>query len=165
MTNAPWQRAYIGLGANLGDARATLRQALDWMAGWPLSRLVAVSGFYQSAPIQAQGPDYTNAVAALDTGWSADRLLAELQSLERASGRERPYQNAPRTLDLDLLLLGQTRLNSDHLVLPHPRLHQRAFVLRPLLELAPELVVPGLGRLADRLASVAGQRATRLAQA
>jgi 2-amino-4-hydroxy-6-hydroxymethyldihydropteridine diphosphokinase len=152
------QRAYIGLGANLGDARATLQAAVDSIAQLPQTRLVARSGDWRSAPVQAEGPDFINAVAAVDTTLAPHDLLAELQRIEQAHGRSRPYRNAPRTLDLDLLLHGDHALDTPRLTLPHPRLHERAFVLRPLAELAPGLVIAGRGPLADLLAAVAGQR-------
>jgi 2-amino-4-hydroxy-6-hydroxymethyldihydropteridine diphosphokinase len=103
-----------------------------------------------------------NAVAALDTTLEPRQLLAALQSIEQAHGRERPYRNAPRTLDLDLLLHGATELATPVLSLPHPRLHERAFVLAPLAELAPGLVVPGRGAVRDLLAAVAEQRIAKL---
>lgn len=159
---APWQRAYIGLGANLGDPLATLAQACAAIKRWPGCRWVAVSAPWRSAPVDAVGPDFFNAVLAIDTPLEARELLARLQALESQHGRQRPYRHAPRTLDLDLLLLGATVSDDPALRLPHPRLHQRAFVLRPLLELAPELQAPGLGRLADHLPAVAGQRVERL---
>jgi 2-amino-4-hydroxy-6-hydroxymethyldihydropteridine diphosphokinase len=112
--------------------------------------------------VDAAGPDFFNAVAALDTLLAPCELLAALQAIEQRFGRERPYRNAPRTLDLDLLLHGDVQLDSPTLTLPHPRLHQRAFVLLPLLEIAPALDVPGLGALAGWLAASAGQRIERL---
>lgn len=154
-------RAYIGLGANLGDPWQALRAALQALAALPGTRLVAVSPAYRSAPVEASGPDFLNAVAALDTALAPLALLDALQAIEAAQGRERPYRNAPRTLDLDLLLYGDLRLHSQRLSLPHPRLQQRAFVLRPLLDLAPDLAVPGLGALARHLPGVAGQRLLR----
>ena len=102
--------------------------------------MLACSRLYRSAPHEAQGPDFINAVARLETRLTAPDLLAQLQALELAAGRERPYRNAPRTLDLDLLLYGDARIDSPQLTLPHPRLHERAFVLRPLAEVAPERV-------------------------
>ncbi|WP_428420040.1 2-amino-4-hydroxy-6-hydroxymethyldihydropteridine diphosphokinase [Methylibium sp.] len=150
-------RAYIGLGANLGDARLTLKTALAALAELPDTRLVASSSLYRSAPIESSGPDYVNAVAALDTALGPHALLAALQSIEQAHGRERPYRNAPRTLDLDLLLHGDTRLDTPTLTLPHPRLHERAFVLRPLAEIAPALVLPGRGAVSALLPAVADQ--------
>lgn len=136
--------AYVGLGANLGDPVAALRCAIEALARLPCTRLVAASRFYRSAPIDAEGPDFINAVAALDTGLTAPALLQALHALERAAGRERPHRNAPRTLDLDLLLYGEARIDSPGLTLPHPRWTQRAFVLRPLAELAPGRATPAL---------------------
>ena len=148
------QRAYIGLGANLGDARAALRAA--WLSLQTLGP-ARVSSLYRSAPVDAQGPDFLNAVVALDTTLEPHGLLDALQAVEAAQGRERPYRNAPRTLDLDLLSYGTLCWDEARLTLPHPRLHQRAFVLHPLLELAPELALPGLGVLADHLPAVVDQ--------
>lgn len=160
---APLATAYIGLGANLGDLPATLRTALGALAALPHSRLAAVSGVWRSAPIEAGGPDYLNAVARLETRLAPLALLDALQAIEQDHGRERPYRNAPRTLDLDLLALDELVMDEPRLQLPHARLHQRAFVLRPLLELAPALSLPGLGALADWLPGVADQRLERLA--
>ena len=159
------RRAYIGLGANLGDARATVRAALAALAAQPGLRLRAVSPLYRSAALPAGGPDYLNAVAALDSQLSPDALLQRLQTLEAAHGRERPYANAPRTLDLDLLLHGRQRRSSPALTLPHPRLHQRAFVLRPLLDLAPRIRVQGLGPLQAWWPAASAQRIERVAGA
>ena len=139
----PPVRAYIGLGANLGDSAATLRQVLDQLRETPGVVAVTASPFYRSAPVDATGPDFINAVAALDTTLPPLALLDVLQALENQHGRQRPYRNAPRTLDLDLLLHGDTRLDEERLILPHPRMHQRAFVLRPLQDLAPGLAVQG----------------------
>ena len=144
--------AFIGLGANLGDAEAALRQALASLAAMPGTRALRASRIYRSAPVDASGPDYLNAVAELETTLDAHALLHALQALEQAAGRERPYRNAPRTLDLDLLLYGSARIESSTLTVPHPRLRDRAFVLLPLAELAPERVD------AQDLARVAGQR-------
>lgn len=154
--------AYIGLGANLGDTHATLDSALAALAALPVSTLRAVSPRYRSAPVDATGPDYTNAVAAVSTRLDAHVLLAELQRIEVAHGRERPYRNAPRRLDLDLLLYADERIETPHLSVPHPRLHERAFVLVPLADLAPELIVPGRGMLTRLLGAVHGQRIERV---
>jgi 2-amino-4-hydroxy-6-hydroxymethyldihydropteridine diphosphokinase len=154
--------ACIGLGANLGDAHATLAQALHALAALPDSTLCATSSIYRSAPIDSSGPDYLNAVVLLDTTLPAPALLVELQRIEGEHGRQRPYRNAPRTLDLDLLLYGDQCIATPTLTVPHPRLHERAFVLQPLAELAPDLEVPGHGLVADLLAAVAGQRIDRL---
>ncbi len=155
--------AHIGLGANLGDARATLQAALAALAALPGCRLLQASALWRSAPVDAGGPDFFNAVAALHTTLAPLDLLEALQAIEQRFGRERPYPNAPRTLDLDLLLLGDLQLHGPRLTVPHPRLHQRAFVLQPLLELDPGLVAPGLGPLAAYLPATAGQRVQRLA--
>jgi 2-amino-4-hydroxy-6-hydroxymethyldihydropteridine diphosphokinase len=154
--------AYVGIGANLGDAPATVRAALAALATLPRCRLQQVSSLYRSAPVDASGPDFINAVAMLETICSPLELLTALQGIEQDFGRQRPYPNAPRTLDLDLLLHGQTLLQTPALTLPHPRLHLRAFVLQPLLELAPGLVAPGLGPLQPHLAGTADQRVQRL---
>jgi len=144
--------AFIGLGANLGDPQRALREALQGIARLPATALVRSSRVYRSEPVDAGGPDYFNAVAEVRTGLSAPELLAGLQALEQAAGRERPYRNAPRTLDLDLLLYGDARIASAALTVPHPRMRERAFVLLPLQELAPQRVD------ARDLAAVAGQR-------
>ena len=154
--------AGIGLGANLGDARATLDAAIQALESLPETRVRAVSSIYRSAPVDSSGPDYLNAVALLDTRLAPLVLLAELQRIELVHGRERPYYNAPRTLDLDLLFHGEQRMTTPTLVLPHPRMHERAFVLRPLAELAPALTIPGHGAVAELLATVAGQRVDKL---
>jgi 2-amino-4-hydroxy-6-hydroxymethyldihydropteridine diphosphokinase len=156
-------QACIGLGANLGDARATLVAAIDALRALPQSALLAVSSVWRSAPIDSSGPDYLNAVALIETRLAPQALLEALQRIERAHGRERPYRNAPRTLDLDLLLYGEESIATPTLQVPHPRLHERAFVLRPLAEVAPELVVAGHGRVGDLLPLVADQRVDRLA--
>ena len=158
----PTVRAFIGLGGNLGDVRSSLDAAFVALDALPGTQLVATSSLYVSAPHDAAGPDYLNAVAEVSTSLSAHDLLAGLQAIETQAGRERPYRNAPRTLDLDLLLHGAQRIASATLVVPHPRLHERAFVLRPLSEIAPWLVVPGLGPIADLLPNIAGQRIDKL---
>ena len=137
--------AYVALGANLGDARAALREAIQALDRLPLTKVRQQSGLYKTAPLDtdsgsetpAPGHDYLNAVVALQTGLTAPALLDALQALEGQAGRERPYRNAPRTLDLDLLLYGSARIESARLTVPHPRMHQRAFVLVPLSEIAP----------------------------
>ncbi|MBV8124094.1 MAG: 2-amino-4-hydroxy-6-hydroxymethyldihydropteridine diphosphokinase [Burkholderiaceae bacterium] len=165
MNTAPAARAWVGLGANLGNLDATLAAALEALAGLPGTRLLRSSSFYRSAPVDSSGPDYLNAVAELETALAPLQLLDALQAIESAHGRERPYLNAPRTLDLDLLSYGDWVLNSPRLTLPHPRLHQRAFVLQPLLELAPDLSLPGLGRMADHLPATRDQAVVRESRA
>lgn len=154
--------AYIGLGANLGDARATLRDAVRALRELQDGIVLAVSSLYRSAPVDAEGPDFLNAVVELETRQLPHDLLAELHAIEAEHGRVRSARNAPRTLDLDLLMHGQGCLNDAILRLPHPRLHLRAFVLLPLLELTPDLVVPGLGAAASFLPGVRDQRVERL---
>jgi 2-amino-4-hydroxy-6-hydroxymethyldihydropteridine diphosphokinase len=159
VNGTPVARAYVGVGANLGDAVGSVREAVQGLRA--LGRL-RCSSLYRSAPVDAQGPDFINAVVELDTALPPAELLAALQALEAAFGRERPYHHAPRTLDLDLLLHGDAVLDTPALRVPHPRLHRRAFVLLPLLELAPSLQAPGLGLLSGYLPEVAGQPIERL---
>lgn len=154
-------RAWIGLGANLGDARRTLAEALAEIARIERTRLLGVSSLYRSAPVDAQGPDFMNAVALVDTALGPEELLDALQAIERAHGRERSHRNAPRTLDLDLLAFGDRVQQGPRLTLPHPRLHMRAFVLAPLAELAPGLRLPGLPPVETLLAACSGQRIER----
>ena len=148
--------AYIGLGANLGDAAKAVRSAIEAIGRLPQVVLTARSSLYRSAPVDATGPDYINAVIEVETSFAAPRLLAELQAIEQAAGRKRPYRNAPRTLDLDLLLYGTGRIDSPRLTLPHPRMEQRAFVLLPLAEIAPDRVSARL------LAAVTSQTIARM---
>ena len=159
--------AWIGLGANLGDARATVLAALDEIGALDGVRLVARSSLWRSAPVDAPGDDYVNAVALVETTLDAPRLLRELQAIEARHGRRRPHRNAPRTLDLDLLLHDDAPAPTATLTLPHPRLHERAFVLLPMAEVGERLgiavEVPGRGRVADLLPAVHGQRVERLA--
>jgi 2-amino-4-hydroxy-6-hydroxymethyldihydropteridine diphosphokinase len=147
---------YAGLGANLGHARQSIDSAILALGKLPKTLLVGRSSFYQSAPFQADGPDYTNAVVHLRTRLNAIDLLRAFQSVENLAGRERPYRNAPRTLDIDLLLYGDGNIQSPELQVPHPRMHERAFVLLPLSELAPELVTT------DELRGVQDQVVNRL---
>ena len=155
--------AYVALGANLGKADETLRSALAALAGLAGCRLVAASSLYRTAPVGLKNqPDFINAVAALETRLSAGDLLRALFAVEARFGRERSGKNAPRTLDLDLLLHGETRMNSLALALPHPRMHERAFVIAPLAEIAPELVIPGRGPVQALLAGLEEQRIERL---
>ena len=155
--------AYIGIGANLGSARANVIDAMERLSKMESSTLLATSSLYRSAPIDAGGDDYVNAVAKLETLLPALNLLQALQEIEQAHGRERPYRNAPRTLDLDVLLYGDQEIASATLQVPHPRMTGRAFVLLPLLELTPEIIVPGLGPARRYLAGVADQAIARIA--
>ena len=155
--------AYIGIGANLGDARANVADAVERLRRLPGCELQAVSALYRTAPIDSSGDDYINAVARLATTLDAEALLVALHEIELAHGRERPYRNAPRTLDLDVLLYGEEQINSPTLTVPHPRMTERAFVLVPLLELAPEIRVPGKGPAQAFAAGVADQGISKLA--
>ena len=148
--------AFIGLGANLGDRGAALQQALASLAALPGTEVRQVSSLYRSAPVDADGPDYLNAVAELATELAPMALLKALQAIEAAAGRERSYRNAPRTLDLDILLYGDQAIHTDDLTVPHPRMGERAFVLLPLAELVPARIAPG------QLDAVAGQRIERM---
>ena len=148
--------ACVALGANLGDAVGTVQQALRDVAGLSETQLVNASSLYRSAPYEAQGPDFINAVALVNTQLSPLALLHALQALELQHGRERPYLNAPRTLDLDVIFYGDVVLETPELTLPHPRWHERAFVLRPLAEVWPE------GVSATQLAAVKDQSIQRI---
>jgi 2-amino-4-hydroxy-6-hydroxymethyldihydropteridine diphosphokinase len=136
----PEVTAHIALGANLGDAAQALRDALATLAATPGIRMRQASSLYRTAPMDSSGPDYINAVAEIATTLNAPALLGAMQAIENSAGRERPYRNAPRTLDLDLLLYGDARIDSSRLTVPHPRMHERAFVLVPLREIAPDRV-------------------------
>jgi 2-amino-4-hydroxy-6-hydroxymethyldihydropteridine diphosphokinase len=156
-------RAFVGLGANIGDPRRQLEAAIEQLKNLPGTDLVQISGFYRSAPLgYVDQPDFLNAVARLDTTLPAERLLEHLQKMERQQGRERPFPNAPRTLDLDLLLYGDRVLDSPRLTLPHPRMHERAFVLQPLLELDSEISIPGKGKAGALLSACDSQRSERI---
>ncbi|RYG13774.1 MAG: 2-amino-4-hydroxy-6-hydroxymethyldihydropteridine diphosphokinase [Burkholderiales bacterium] len=149
--------AYVALGANLGDAAATVLKAMDDMNGLPNTRVTRRSSLYRTAPVDAGGPDYVNAVVELSTALAPEDLLDSLQQLELDAGRQRPYRNAPRTLDLDILLFGDLSVNNERLTIPHPRMPERAFVLVPLAEVAPRHVSPRM------LQAVAAQPIERLA--
>jgi len=149
--------AFIGLGANLGDARATVEAALQELAALPGTRLAERSSLFRSAPVDAGGDDYVNAVARIETTLPAAELLAALMGIEQAHGRERSGYNAPRTLDLDLLLYGRKKIETATLSVPHPRMTQRAFVLIPLLQIAPLIDIPGKGPAHGYMPGVAGQ--------
>jgi len=153
---------YVGLGANLGDTQMALAAAWAELQQLPGTSNHRCSSWFRSAPVDATGPDYLNAVACFSTSMSPHALLSELQRIELVYGRERGLHNAPRTLDLDLLLHGQATLGSPALTIPHPRMHERAFVLLPLAELDPKLFVPGRGPVSELLAAVSTQRIERV---
>ena len=155
--------AYIGVGANLGFARDAVLNALADLERLPDCEFIQASSLYRSSPIDAEGPDFINAVAELETSLSAPDLLTYLWSLETQAGRVRTERNAPRTLDLDLLLYGQAIIRTPELIVPHPRMTERAFVLLPLLELAPEIDIPGAGPARALIEHVDDQDVERLA--
>ena len=146
----------MAFGANLGEAQATVLQAIQDVGALATSQLVKASSLYASAPHEATGPEFVNAVAIYDTELPPLALLDALQNLEKTAGRERPYLNAPRTLDLDIIFYGDIALDSPRLTLPHPRWQKRAFVLVPLAEISPDKVSPAL------LSSVANQSVSRI---
>ena len=155
--------AYIGIGSNLAEPRSQVERAFDELARLPQTRLLARSSLYRSAPVgYAAQPDFVNAVAALDTALAATELLRELQAIESRHARKRSFANAPRTLDLDLLLFGNASIDQPDLRVPHPRMHERAFVLAPLVEIAPQAVIPGRGGAADHLAACVGQKVEKM---
>lgn len=155
--------AYIGLGSNLGDAVEHIKRAIERLGTLPNTSLDLQSALYRSAPIDAAGDDFVNAVVRLQTGLPASDLLRELQQIENDFGRDRPYANAPRTLDLDILLYGEQRMASDTLVVPHPRMTRRAFVLIPLLQIDPFITIPGLGPAHAFVPDVVSQQIRKIA--
>ncbi len=149
--------AWLGLGANLGDALATLHQALQDIGKSAGIHAIRCSPFYRSEPVDASGPVFVNAVAEIQTTLSPIQLLDLLQKIEQTHGRERPYRNAPRTLDLDMLLFDNQSIDTIRLTIPHPRMHERAFVLRPLVDLVPDAILPQ-GSAKDLLKGCSGQK-------
>ena len=155
--------AYVGLGANIGEPRRQLLAAIEELMGLPDTQLVLVSGIYRSDPAgYADQPAFLNAVVQLDTELAPEALLDHLQEIENRHGRERPFPGAPRTLDLDLLLHGNQSIASPRLTVPHPRMHERAFVLEPLTEIAPDIAIPGRGAARELLAACHGQNVERI---
>lgn len=157
------ERVFVGLGANLGDAADTVRAALERLAALPNTTLIAASSLYRTTPVEATGPDYINAVAELRTRLSPQSFFTQLMTLEQEFGRQRPFRNAPRSLDLDLLLFGKREIRTDQLCVPHPRMWQRAFVLVPLAELAPDLDLPDGRSISAGLEALADQKIVRVA--
>ena len=149
-------KACVAVGANLGNALATVQKAVRDLQSLPEGRVLCASSFYRTAPVDATGPDFINAVVLIETRLTALTLLRMLQALEIKAGRERPYVNAPRTLDLDVIFYGDCQMNTPELILPHPRWQERAFVLVPLAEVCPERVSSAL------LARVQSQTIERL---
>ena len=132
---------FVGLGSNLGNSKETVEAAIRALSNLPQTQILSCSSFYQSAPVEAEGPEFVNAVVHFQTRLNAFDLLRACQTIENLAGRERHYFNSPRTLDLDMLIYGDARIDSEFLKVPHPRMHERAFVLHPLRELAPEKVL------------------------
>jgi 2-amino-4-hydroxy-6-hydroxymethyldihydropteridine diphosphokinase len=156
-------RACVGLGANLGDPQDQIRAALAALDGIPKTRLLKHSSLYQSAPMgNTDQPEFVNAVALVETALAPRSLLEALLEIEQRYGRTRSMANAPRTLDLDLLLYGELIVDEPGLAVPHPRMHRRAFVLAPLAEIAPDIEIPGQGAIGPLLAACAGQTIERL---
>jgi 2-amino-4-hydroxy-6-hydroxymethyldihydropteridine diphosphokinase len=154
---------FIALGSNLDDPHRQVRRAFDELAGLPLTRVSAHSALYRSAPLgNPHQPEFINAVARIETALAPHALLAALMAIEQSHGRTRSVPNAPRTLDLDLLLYGELTLHDKDLTLPHPRMHERAFVLAPLHEIAGDCAIPGRGRVTELLKSVSAQALERL---
>lgn len=155
-------QAYIALGSNLDEPVSHVRNAFEELARLPFSHLRAHSSLYRSAPLGwLDQPDFINAAAHIETALSPHDLLKALLEIEQKHGRVREHLNAPRTLDLDLLLYDDLQLDEGGLTLPHPRMHERAFVLQPLLEICPIGNIPGRGAIASLLAVCAGQRLER----
>jgi 2-amino-4-hydroxy-6-hydroxymethyldihydropteridine diphosphokinase len=159
----PSHIAYVGLGSNLADPVNQVVRALDALDTLPQTRLLQASSLYRSAPVgYLDQPDFINAVARVETGLAPRALLDALLALELEGGRTREFQNAPRTLDLDVLLYDDLVHHEHGLTVPHPQMHLRAFVLLPLLEIAPDCIIPGVGAAADAMTGCAGQQLERL---
>lgn len=153
-------RSFLSLGANLGDAKKTLQQAITAIDAVDKIKVLKVSSFYKTAPVDATGPDYVNAVLAVETDLPPLDLLKALQAIENAFGRVRPtgIKNAPRTLDIDVLTYGDCVQHDAQLILPHPRMHQRAFVLIPLKEIEPAFTHPAFENLDTLIEHLTDQR-------
>jgi 2-amino-4-hydroxy-6-hydroxymethyldihydropteridine diphosphokinase len=149
--------AFVGIGANLGAARDNVRRALERLGQLPGTRVTGTSSLFRTAPVDADGDDYINAVARVRTSLPAAELLQELLAIEHTFGRERSYVNAPRQLDLDVLLYGREIIRTESLTVPHPRMTERAFVLIPLLQIDPLITIPGKGPAHSFVPQVAGQ--------
>ena len=155
--------AYIGIGANLGDASQHVHLAIAAIDHLAHTRLVAASSLYRTAPVgYVDQPDFINAVAAIETQLDPHALLAALRDIEQRHGRVRTFKDAPRTLDLDVLLYDQIEIADESLTVPHPRMHERAFVLAPLAEIAPDALIPGKGRASDWLLRCADQQILKM---
>jgi 2-amino-4-hydroxy-6-hydroxymethyldihydropteridine diphosphokinase len=165
MLQPPFKRAFIGLGSNLSDPGAQILKACAELGNLSQTRLLSCSSLYRSAPVgYADQPDFINAVAEIETGLEPLQLLQALLDLEHRHGRVREFRNAPRILDLDILLYGDLTCHEHGLTLPHPRMHERAFVLQPLQEIAPECIIAGQGRVGECLERCVDQRVERLGE-
>jgi 2-amino-4-hydroxy-6-hydroxymethyldihydropteridine diphosphokinase len=161
--------AFIGLGSNLDDPHSQLQRAFVDLDGLPQTRLAVRSSLYRSAPLDCPDlpdlqvqPDFVNAVAKIETDLTPQALLKALLQIEHQHGRERTYRNAPRTLDMDVLLYGDMQLHEHGLTIPHPQMHRRAFVLRPLLEISPDISIPGVGKAERALEKCQDQVLSRI---
>ena len=155
--------AYVGIGSNLDQPGNHVRLAFEDLDRIPGTGVVKRSSLYRSGPLgYADQPDFVNAVAEIQTSLPASRLLAELKEIEARHGRRRSFRNAPRPLDLDILLYGELTMSLAHLTLPHPRMHERAFVLKPLYEVAPHALIPGVGSVKDCMERTKDQKAERI---
>jgi 2-amino-4-hydroxy-6-hydroxymethyldihydropteridine diphosphokinase len=156
--------AYVALGANLGRPEDQVRAGFEELAMLPQTRLARVSSLYRTAPVgfEAQ-PDFINAVAKIETALGPRALLDALIAIERRHGRVRDVPNGPRTLDLDIALYDEIELQEPGLTIPHPRMHERAFVMAPLAEIAPDAIVPGRGRAGDLAAALDSRNIVKLA--
>jgi 2-amino-4-hydroxy-6-hydroxymethyldihydropteridine diphosphokinase len=156
-------QAFVGLGANLGEAETQVRRAIAALRQMPRTRLSAASSLYRSAPVGVSPqPDFINAVVRIETQLTARQLLEELITTEARFGRERPFPGAPRTLDLDLLLYSDQTIEEPGLLVPHPRMHERAFVLLPLAEIAADAVIPNKGSIKTLLTACRGQKIQKI---
>jgi 2-amino-4-hydroxy-6-hydroxymethyldihydropteridine diphosphokinase len=162
-------QAYIALGSNLQEPQRQVELALAELAQLPRTRLLQQSSLYRTAPLdhnnrRSEQPEFINAVAQVETGLTPLALLRALLAMEDGHGRERPYRNAPRVLDLDLLLYDEVIMNTTELTLPHPRMHERGFVLLPLAEIAPAVIIPGHGTAAELAQACPDQGVTRIGE-
>lgn len=155
-------KVFLGLGGNLGDAKQTLKDAIICLAQNPHVEVISRSCYYKSAPIDATGDDFVNSVIAITTNLNPLTLLKLCQSVEDSFGRERPFPNAPRTIDIDILTYDKEEHNLPELTIPHPRMTERLFVLLPLLEIEPEINLPGFGPLKDLIAGLSNQRIEKI---
>lgn len=158
------ESAYIAIGSNLEEPELQVRDAFEELAMLPKTRLARVSSLYRTAPVgYADQPDFVNAVAQIETALTPRALLEALLAIERRHGRVREFANAPRTLDLDIALYDDVTVREPGLSIPHPRMHERAFVMVPLAEIAPDAMIPGIGRAGDIAAALDPQGITRIA--